>query len=1181
MAGLPNSSIALQSVTPLSSTTILVQFTQEVLLVSASGINDGFNIQNYSLVGIGDWYIKQVTPVTGNARAVKLNLTGALPVGDWVLTVANIQSVGGGTLQPPTALPFQIFSGSAAIPASGGAVNDSAYNIIAKHLGPGLLTVHNKGWRSLVSALAYGVNYLTYVGQAAFPQMFLSTATGIYLTYLAGSEGISRPPGLGISDKLFRELAIQVRTNKLTENAYLGVLKIFFGADTVQAYSLSALFEPYALSGGEDLRVTIDEQQSLTIIIPATGIQTLGQATALEISAIITQAFQNGGINAEAFSIRNSSTGLNQVKMRSRTLGLASAVRVSGGTAQNKLQFPTLIQKADTVRTWTITNPYPGIARWTTTNTSTVDLSLMLPGDYFIVTGSNFNVANRDTWLIDSVSVSYPGGLLTQSIDVKTNTSFAQAGVVIASANDIIFYRSTKATTQSGNQSVIVAHLDSSKTVNVVMPVTSQTVNRTLGTGAYLQPINTPLTGTLIERFDDGSMNVTTSTNHNLVTGQQIVTDGWKVGAQHIPYTSPPGVVSPTGGGESQHAPFTMRYYQAQARPTAGVSSYTQTRLANDTILMAGGGQLTYLGSNVFGQPIVSATTAAVTFSTVQTGTESTGIGVNVTWGTPTAMGVARMGHTATLLNNGKVLVAGGHNGAAYVNSTEIYDPTGGGSWVAGPNMSNARMLHTAVLLPSGKVLLIGGFTANTTPSLTCDLYDPVANTITPAGALLKARGGHSSILLPSNKVLAIGGRAYNSLNTVTVTTQVLSCELYDPVGDAWALDSPLDFSTWLQQPVLVGNQVFIIANGVNSNNVVAVGQDGFNLRCYDSGRWRPITHAIHLGFNPFDIFTIPKPDGSAIYVPERNEIIFDTASSEGLIFNLNDGTLRTGPLMGAVINSVTGAATLLDGHRAILCGGGTGGAVGSTYSANAFITTLNADVTLDGHVNGLYTVSNIVSPTIFTVQAPNSFAFPSYTTATGGTVTTIKAAPGIWAGPYMWDPDSGVGITAKSSTTTLAIAANSNIQTLQVTDATQFTDETGYLVFGFGTAIQTGPVKYLGRQDATHLVIDFTFTFPYELDSGTKVTQLHGKGAFVPADPVARGSFWLTENAAGRLAAIDTISSIAASGALTNFVITYPNDFGLGGAGSPTHGVQKLSSIVNVYAGNDINVDLEWAREH
>src|ERR1035441_10349420 len=79
------------------------------------------------------------------------------------------------------------------------------------------------------------------------------------------------------------------------------------------------------------------------------------------------------------------------------------------------------------------------------------------------------------------------------------------------------------------------------------------------------------------------------------------------------------------------------------------------------------------------------------------------------------SMTTNRENHTATLLPNGTVLVAGGSpdDGSAYVSSAELYNP-GSGTWTPTGAMASVRAYHTATLLPNGKVLVVGGW--NVTP---------------------------------------------------------------------------------------------------------------------------------------------------------------------------------------------------------------------------------------------------------------------------------------------------------------------------------------------------------------------------------------------------------------------------------------------------------------------------------
>src|ERR1700693_913246 len=77
-------------------------------------------------------------------------------------------------------------------------------------------------------------------------------------------------------------------------------------------------------------------------------------------------------------------------------------------------------------------------------------------------------------------------------------------------------------------------------------------------------------------------------------------------------------------------------------------------------------------------------------------------------WTVTGSLHSSRSFHTATLLSNGKVMVAGGGTDMGYLSSAELYDPATG-LWTATGNLNVPRGVHTATLLPDGKVLVAGG----------------------------------------------------------------------------------------------------------------------------------------------------------------------------------------------------------------------------------------------------------------------------------------------------------------------------------------------------------------------------------------------------------------------------------------------------------------------------------------
>jgi N-acetylneuraminic acid mutarotase len=187
-------------------------------------------------------------------------------------------------------------------------------------------------------------------------------------------------------------------------------------------------------------------------------------------------------------------------------------------------------------------------------------------------------------------------------------------------------------------------------------------------------------------------------------------------------------------------------------------------------------GKLFVLLVTVFG--LISAATSipgSATVTSVQTSTP--------TWNLTGNLNVGRDSHTATLLRNGKVLVAGGNNSNGSLKSAELYNPATG-AWSNTGNLNTDRAFHTATMLLNGKVLVAGGFSCAPPPAScfylnSAELYDPTAGTWTSTGNLHTARGSHTATMLPNGNVLIAGGHNEGS-------GALLSAELYDPIAGTW-----------------------------------------------------------------------------------------------------------------------------------------------------------------------------------------------------------------------------------------------------------------------------------------------------------------------------------------------------------------------------------------------------------
>jgi cysteine-rich repeat protein len=190
------------------------------------------------------------------------------------------------------------------------------------------------------------------------------------------------------------------------------------------------------------------------------------------------------------------------------------------------------------------------------------------------------------------------------------------------------------------------------------------------------------------------------------------------------------------------------------------------------------------------------------------------------------SMALPRLLHTATLLDDGRVLVAGGFNTTA-----EVYSPEAR-TWSATGSTLGSHRGHTATKLRDGRVLIAGGGVCPIT-NATAELYVPALGKWKPAGILNTQRYHHSAVLLTNGKVLVAGGRAgeYDS-------GTLASAELYDPATNTWSYTGSLNTArAFHTMTLLPGGKVLVTGGSDASEGLIA------SAELYDpaTGKWAAV----------------------------------------------------------------------------------------------------------------------------------------------------------------------------------------------------------------------------------------------------------------------------------------------------------------------------------------------------
>jgi len=440
----------------------------------------------------------------------------------------------------------------------------------------------------------------------------------------------------------------------------------------------------------------------------------------------------------------------------------------------------------------------PALPAGLTLNTSTGEIS-----------GTPTTVSAAATFTVTALAPNTGGSTKVDlSISVSNNGSLS----FVYSSNPAVY---TKGTVIANNVPTFLGGVVTSYSVSPALPA-GLNLNATTGVISGNPAVLAPkATYTITATTAGGGTNVGLSIT---VIDVGTFTATGSLNAARYSHAStllPDGKVLVTGGDNSSgSARSSAEIYDPSA--TAGTFStisaamitsrydHTATLLPDGRVLIAGGGNP---GSVSLANAELFDPTATTTPFSATTGSMTT----------------SRRYHTATVLPNGKVLMAGGmHLAGDAISSAELYDPTTKTFATTG-NLGTGRTQHTATLLPNGKVLITGGSLSGSSYSAPiAELYDPATGTFTSTGSLITPRYGHTATLLPNGKVLIAGGNGYTVGTSISYLN---SAELYDPATGTFSSTGNLVTGRTSHTASLLFNGKVLIAGGGNPGGYAAVSE--------------------------------------------------------------------------------------------------------------------------------------------------------------------------------------------------------------------------------------------------------------------------------------------------------------------------------------------------------------------
>jgi uncharacterized protein YjdB len=523
---------------------------------------------------------------------------------------------------------------------------------------------------------------------------------------------------------------------------------------------------------------------------PFTAVGTFGDGSSEDLSSVL---WNSSAPNVAPVSGDATNSGVAASAAQGTTTITASAAGVSGSTTLT-VTAPMLV--SITLSPQNATIPLGATQQFTATGVYT--------------DGSTQDLTATATWSSSATVVA------------TINSSGLAVGLFQGTAMVLVNYGSVSAST-----SVSVA-----SPALVSITVTPATATIALGSSQQYQAVGTYSDGstqnvTTQLAWSSGTPAVATVTSAGLAVsvsqGTATLTGGFESISASVNLTvAPPNLVSITLVPNS--ADLSIGATQQLGATGTYTDGSTQNLTASSTWVSS--------NSNVIGVSSTGLATAVASGNATITATSGTTSGTAVFIATTgaTNLNTSRYQHSATMLNNGQTLVAGGINcptagSCTYLNTTELYNP-GTGAFTYSGTMATARSAP-AVLLNTGKVLIAGGYhcdnSGNCSSLISAEIYDPTTGNFTSAETMTVARSGHTMTVLSNGTVLVAGGETCTSAASCTALS---SAEIYDPnAGTFTPTSDGMSAARFGASAVLLNSGSVLIAGGFDGANLPAAAE--------------------------------------------------------------------------------------------------------------------------------------------------------------------------------------------------------------------------------------------------------------------------------------------------------------------------------------------------------------------